>query len=332
MKAIYRPTHGSPDVLELREVEKPVPKNDEVLIRVHASSVNPLDWHFMRGSPFFMRLMEGLTMPKRPILGSDAAGVVEAVGKDVTRFEPGDEVWGQSTHGGALAEYACARESRLVRKPAGSSFEEVASIPVAGITALQGLVDHGNVQPGQKVLLNGASGGVGTFAVQLAKAFGAEVTGVCSTRNLDLVRSIGADHVIDYTQEDYTRTGRHYELILDLVGNRSVKDHKRILGPRGTCVNIGFTSLGRMFRNALAAPAASSKSGRTFTSFTASVSSKDLESFNALLESGKLEPVIDRRYPLRESAEAIRYLETGRARGKVVIVVRGQGQGGRVFA
>jgi NADPH:quinone reductase-like Zn-dependent oxidoreductase len=323
MKAIYRPKHGSPDVLELREVEKPVPADDEARMRVHASSVNPLDWHFMRGSPFFMRLMEGLTMPKRPILGSDVAGVVEAVGKDVTRFEPGDGVWGQSTNGGGLAEYACAREGRLVHKPAGSSFEEVASIPVAGITALQGLVDHGNVQPGQRVLINGASGGVGTFAVQLAKAFGAEVTGVCSARNLDLVRSIGADHVIDYTQGDYTRTGQHYELILDLVGNRSVKDHERILDPEGTCVNIGFTSVGRMLRNAFAARAASSKHGRTFTAFTADVTSKDLESLNALLENGKLEPVIDRRYPLDESAEAMRYLETGRARGKVVIVVKG---------
>jgi NADPH:quinone reductase-like Zn-dependent oxidoreductase len=317
MKAIYRPKHGPPDVLEFREVEEPVPGVDEVRIKVHASSINPLDWHYMRGSPWFMRLMEGWTIPKRPILGSDVAGTVDAVGGEATRFKPGDEVWGVGTNGGGLAEYCCG--SKLVRKPAGSSFAEVASIPVAGVTALQGLVEYGKVQPGHEVLINGASGGVGTFAVQLAKVYGADVTAVCSTRNLDLVRSIGADHVIDYKHEDYTRTGRHYDLILDLVGNRSVGEHKRILHPKATCVNIGFTSVGRLIRTALASPSASSKNGRTFVGFTASISIERLEVFNELIESGKLKPVIDRRYPLSESADALRYLETGRARGKVII-------------
>ncbi len=321
MKAIYRPKYGSPDVLELRDMPEPEPAAGEVLVRVRAASINPLDWHFMRGSPFIMRLMEGTVIPRHRILGSDLAGIVEAVGKGVTKFQAGDEVWGVGTRGGALAEYACAPEDKVVHKPAGCSFEDVASIPIAGVTALQGLVDHGHVNRGHRVLINGASGGVGTFAVQLAKIFEAEVTGVCSTRNLDLVSSLGADHVIDYTREDYTKTDKRYDVILDNVGNRTVGEHQRILEPTGTCVHIGFTSLGMMFRNALASSFASSKGRRTFTSFTAKIRDTDLRTLGNYLADGRMRACIDRRYPLHESAKAIRYLETARARGKVVIVV-----------
>ncbi len=247
MKAIVYTKYGPPEVLQLKEVAKPVPKDNQVLVKVHAASANALDWHFMRGAPFLARLAGGLRKPKDPRLGADFAGRVEAVGTNVTQFQPGDEVFGAET--GSFAEYASVPENTLALKPTKSSFEEAAAIPVAAITALQGLRDKGQIQSRQKVLVNGASGGVGTFAVQIAKSFGTEVTGVCSTRNLDLVRSIGADHVIDYTQADFTKNGQHYDLIYDAVGNRSVSDYKRALNPNGTCVIAGFQNLPRLFEH-----------------------------------------------------------------------------------
>src|SRR5437588_11520260 len=247
MRAIVYHTYGSPDVLKLEEVQKPVPQDDEVLVKVHATSVNAGDWHLLRAKPFLMRLMGyGLLKPKNSILGSDIAGRVEAVGRNVTQFQQDDEVFGNIR--GGFAEYVCAREDALVLKPANLSFEEAAAVPMAAVTALQGLRDKGQIQPGQKVLIHGASGGVGTFAVQIAKSFGAEVTGVCSTRNLDMARSIGADQVIDYTQEDFTQNGQRYDLIFDAVGNRSVSDCKRALSPNGICAVAGFTTLSHLLQ------------------------------------------------------------------------------------
>ena len=274
----------------------------------------------MRGAPFLARLAGGLRKPKDPRLGADLAGRVEAVGSNVTQFQPGDEVFGVGT--GSFAEYASVPENRVALKPTKSSFEEAAAVPVAAITALQGLRDKGHIQPGQKVLINGASGGVGTFAVQLAKAFGAEVTAVCSTRKVDMVRSIGADHVIDYTQEDFTRNGQYYDLIYDAVGNRSVSAYKRALNSNGTCVIAGFQNLPRLFEHTVLGPLRS-KTGNKKVGLmgTAKMNQKDLVFVKELLEAGKVVPVIDRRYPLSEVAEAIRYLEERHARGKVVITV-----------
>jgi NADPH:quinone reductase-like Zn-dependent oxidoreductase len=320
MKAIQYTRYGSPDVLQLTEVEKPAPKESGVLVKVHAASANPLDWHRMRGAPFPARLGEGLRKPKNPRLGADLAGRVEAVGSSVTQFQPGDEVFGVCT--GAFAEYVSARENFLALKPANLSFEQAAAVPVAAFTALQGLRDTGHIQSGQKVLVNGASGGVGTFAVQLAKSFGAEVTGVCSTRNLDLVRSIGADHVIDYTQEDFTRNGQSYDLIYDAVGNRSVAAYRRALKPQGTCVIAGFTTLPRLFEHVVVGTLVSKTGNRKIGLMGVSKpNQKDLLVMKELLEAGKVVPVIDRRYPLSETADAIRYLEAGHARGKVIITV-----------
>ena len=320
MKAIVCTQYGSPDVLQLKEVEKPAPKDDEVLVRIHAASANPLDWHLMRGSPFLARLGGGLRRPKDPRLGVDIAGRVEAVGNNVTRFQPGNEVFG--TVKGGFAEYACAREDRLALKPANISFEEAAAAPVVAFTALQGLRDKGKIRPGQKVLVNGASGGVGTFAVQMAKSFGTEVTGVCGTRNLDMVRSIGADYVVDYTQEDFTKNGQRYDLICDAVGNRSVSDYKRALRPRGTCIIIGFTTLSRLFGHVVLGPLLSMTGNKKIGLMgLAKPNQKDLVFVKELLEAGKVVPVIDRRYPLSETAEAIRYLEKRHARGKVIITV-----------
>ncbi len=324
MKAIVYTKYGSPDVLHLEEVEKPTPKDDEVLVKVHAASANPLDWHFMRGAPFLVRLADGLLKPKATRLGADVAGRVEAVGSNVTRFQPGDEVFGDISGSGlgSFAQYACTREDTLALKPTNISFEEAAAVPVVGFTAIQGLRDTGHIQSGQKVLINGAAGGVGTFAVQYAKSVGAEVTGVCSTRNLDMVRSIGADHVIDYTKEDFTKNGQPYDLIYDAVGNRSVSDYKLALSPNGTCVVAGFTTLFRLFQvillGAWVSRAGSQKVGLMET---AKVNKTDLLFIKELLEAGKVVPVIDRCYPLGETAEAIRYLEKGHARGKVVITV-----------
>ena len=324
MKAIVRMKYGAPDVLQLEEVETPTPGDDDVLLKVHAASANPLDWHYMRGAPFLARLESGLLKPKHPMLGADIAGRVEAVGSSVTQFRPGDEVFGNNFERGlgAFAEYVCAGDGALAPKPANTSFEEAAAVPVAAVTALQGLRDKGRIQPGQKVLINGASGGVGTFAVQIAKSFGAEVIGVCSTPNLEMVHSIGADHVIDYTQEDFTRNGQRYDLIFDAVGNRSVSDYSRALSPQGTCVIAGFTTLPRLFEHmilgALASRAGSKEIGLMGTMRP---NKEDLGFMKELLEAGKVVPVIDRTFPLSEVPEAIQHLEKGHAKGKVVITI-----------
>lgn len=317
MKAIVYTEYGSPDVLRFEDVEKPAPRHNEVLIKVRAASANPADWHLMRAEPFLARLANGLLRPKNTKLGADLAGRVEAMGGNVTQFQVEDDVFGELSldEVGAFAEYACAPESLLAFKPAGMTFEQAAAVPLAAFTALQGLRDKGQIQPGQRVLINGASGGVGTFAVQIAKSFGTEVTGVCSTRNLDLVRSIGADHVVDYTQEDFTQTGQRYDLIFDAVGNRSVSDLKRALSTNGICSVAGFTSLSRLFQIMLLG-------GKQVGMMkTAKANKEDLVFIKELLEAGKVVPVIDRCYALAETAEAIRYLETGHARGKVVITV-----------
>jgi NADPH:quinone reductase-like Zn-dependent oxidoreductase len=301
-------------------VEKPGPNDGELLVKIHAASANPLEWHLMRGAPFLARLAGELRKPKDPRLGADLAGRVEAGGNNVTQFQPGDEVFRAWT--GSFAEYASVPENTVALKSTNSSFEAAAAIPVAAITALQGLRDKGQIQSGQKVVVNGASGGVGTFAVQIAKSFGAEVTGVCSTRNLDMVRSIGADHVIDYTQEDFTKNGQHYDLIYDAVGNRSISDYKRALNPNGMCVIAGFQNLLRLFEHMVLGPLRS-KTGNKKVGLMgiAKMNQKDLVFVKELVEAGKVVPVIERSYPLRETAEALRYLEEGHARGKVVIAV-----------
>ncbi|MGH8428251.1 MAG: NAD(P)-dependent alcohol dehydrogenase [Gammaproteobacteria bacterium] len=320
MKAILYTEYGPPDVLRFEEVAKPAPKDDEILIKVRAASVNPLDWHLMRGSPYFLRIMAGLRKPKSTRPGVDVAGRVETVGGNVTQFKPLDEVFGACR--GALAEYACASESAVVLKPANVTFEQAASVPVAAITALQGLRDKGRIQPGQNVLINGAAGGVGTFAVPIAKSFGADVTGVCSTRNVDMVRSIGADHVIDYTREDFTKSVQRYNLILDGVGNHSLSACRRVLTPHGICVMIGAPkNFGAFLSSALTAPALSRLASQKFVMFMAKIRKEDLTILRGLMEAGKLTPVIDRRYNLSEAPEAIRYLEEGHARGKVVITL-----------
>lgn len=321
MKAILFPRYGSPDVLQLTEVEKPVPNENQVLIKVVAASANPLDWHRMRGEPFIARMGEGLRKPTDTRLGADLAGRVEAVGKNVTEFKPGDEVFG-AIGAGSFAEYACTREKNLALKPGHISFEAAAAAPVVGLTALQGLRDTGQIRAGQKVLVNGASSGVGNFAVQLAKSYGTEVTGVCSTRNLEMVRSTGADHVVDYTREDFTRNGQTYDLIYDAIGNRSVSDYRRALTPKGKCVIAGFTSLPRLFEHMIMGPWMSRRGDKKVGLMGVSNANKeDLLAIKELLETGKVVPVIDRRYPLRETAAAIRYLETMHARGKVIILV-----------
>jgi NADPH:quinone reductase-like Zn-dependent oxidoreductase len=324
MKAIICTRYGPPDVLQLKEVAKPAPKDDEVLIRVHAASVNSRDWRRMRANPFFIRLMGGgLLRPKNTILGADMAGRVEAIGSNVKQFKPGDEVFGylpSATGRGTFAEYVCANENAIVLKPANLTFEQAAAVPLAAITALQGLRDKGNIQPGQKVLIQGASGGVGTFAVQIAKSFGAEVTGVCSTRNLELVRSLGADHVIDYKKEDFTQNGQQYDLILAVNGYHPISDYLHALKPEGTYVVAG----GSMFQLIQAASNGKriSKTGGHKTYVVSLVQSqKDLVFMKELLESGKVVPVIDRCYPLSKTVEALRYFEKVHARGKVVITI-----------
>jgi len=326
MKAVVYTEYGSPDVLQIRDIKKPAPNDNEILVKVHAAAVNPLDWHFIRGTPFIGRLgLMGLRKPKVPRLGVDYAGTVEAVGKNVRLFKPGDEVFGGKT--GAFAEYLCTRADRAVTvKPANVTFQQAASVPIAGVTALQGLRDKGHVQPGKKVLINGASGGVGTFAVQLAKLFGGEVTGVCSTRNLELVRSLGAEHVIDYTKEDFTKGKERYDLILDNVGNQPLSGFRRALNSNGILVMIGgggpndgglIGPMGRPVKALLMSPFTSQKMGM----FMAELTKGDLTTLGDLMQTGKVTPVIDRTYPLREIPDAIRYLEEGHARGKVVINV-----------
>ncbi len=325
MKAIVYRNFGSPKVLRLEEIEKPVPNDNQVLVRVRAASVNPLDWHYMEGTPYIARLLGfGLFKPADPRLGVDYAGTVEAVGKSVTQFKPGDEVFGG--RGGAFAEYVTVLEDRaVVLKPANLTFEQAAAVPIAAITALQALRDSGKVRPGQKVLINGASGGVGTFAVQIAKSFGAEVTGVSSTRNLDLVRSIGADHVIDYTREDFTRSGQRYDLILDNVGNHSLLECRRVLSPKGRYILIGGGGPSAKWIGPLATPIRSYVLSwfvsQDMEMMLAQLNKKDLTILADLMQAGKVTPVIDRRYSLSEVPEAIRYLEKGHARGKVVITL-----------
>jgi len=324
MKAIIQDRYGSPDVLQLREVDKPVAADNEVLVRIHAAGVNARDWHVMRGDPYLARLTLGFGRPEVKIRGTDFAGRVEAVGRDVKRFRPGDEVYGEID--GAFAEYVCVPDDVVEPKPANLTFEQAAAVPLAGNTALMGLRDVGRVQPGQQVLINGASGGVGTFAVQIAKSFGADVTGVCSTGNVDLVRSIGGDHVIDYTREDFTHNGRRYDVVLDLVGNRSLTEFRRALTPAGTLILSGG---GVSEGGSLIGPVGLIIRGQMLSRFvrhrllvlTAKPSKVNLATLRELVESGKVTPVIDRTYPLSKAPEAIRYLEVEHARAKVVIIV-----------
>jgi NADPH:quinone reductase-like Zn-dependent oxidoreductase len=323
MKAIVYHCYGSPEVLRLEQIARPVPSDDGVLVRVHAASVNPLDWHYMRGTPFFLRLDAGAGVPKEARLGVDFAGTVAAVGRNVKRFKPGDEVFGATS--GAFAEYVSLAESKsLVLKPASVSFEQAAAVPIAAITALQALRDKGAVKPGQRVLINGASGGVGTFAVQIAKALGAEVTGVCSTRNLPMVRTLGADHVIDYSQQDYTRSSQHYDLIVDTVSNHSPAENRRVLTAHGSVVIVGGNGHGKWF-GPLMAPIKALVYSRfvpqNFSFMLAKVTPADLEVLRGLMQAGKVTAVIDRRYTLSETPAALTYLEAGHARGKVVIAV-----------
>ena len=321
MKAIVRTTYGPPEVLEVGAIDKPVPAEDEVLVRVRATSVNPVDWHTLTGTPYLLRLEEGLRGPKSEQLGVDFAGTVEAVGANVTGVQPGDDVFGGRS--GAFAEYVSVRDA-VVRKPPNLSFEQAAAVPIAGLTALQGLRDKGGLQSGRKVLINGASGGVGTFAVQIGKALGAEVTGVCSTRNVDQTRSLGADRVIDYTQEDFTRSGERYDVLLDIAANRTWKELTRVLadeatlvlvggpktnrwiGPVGHLANLKLHSLGR---------------SRRVAPFLAKLNKDDLESLGKLLEDGSVTPVVERRYELGETADALSYLGEGHAQGKIVLTV-----------
>ncbi len=322
MKAIVYTKYGSPDVLTLREVSKPTPKDGEVLIRVHGASVNAADLHLLRADPFLFRLSAGLLKPKKQILGADIAGRVEAVGGNVKGLQPGDEVFGDISGCGfaGFAEYVVVPEHAVVVKPGSLTFEQAAAVPMAAVTALQALRDRGKIKPGQKVLINGASGGVGTFAVQIAKAYGAEVTAVCSTNKVDLVRSLGADHVIDYTQEDFTKNGQQYDLILAANGYHSISDYERALTPQGTYVMSGG-STAQMFQAMLLGPLHSKAAGKQMGNVLAKPNTKDLVFVKELLEAGKVVPVVDKCYPLSEVAEAVRYLEKGHARGKVVISI-----------
>ncbi len=324
MKAIVNCEYGVQN-LQLREVEKPAPADNEVLVRVRAASINPADGHLIRGV-WLMRPMLGMRKPKNTRFGTDFAGTVEAVGKSVTDFRPGDEVFGAAK--GAVADYICVKTDRgIVSKPSNITFEQAGSVAIAGLTALQGLRDKGHIQTGQRVLVNGASGGVGTFAVQIAKAFGAEVTGVCSTRNVDLVKSIGADHVIDYTKEDFTKTDQRYDMIYDLVGNHSFSERRQILTPNGICVLAGmggaglhpesWSRLGANFASAFRSRFTTQK----FVFYIAKLTKDDLNVLRELMEAGKISPVIDRTYKISETQAAVRYLEEGHARGKVVITV-----------
>jgi NADPH:quinone reductase-like Zn-dependent oxidoreductase len=324
MKAIVNCEYGVGN-LRLRDLEKPSPNDNEVLVLVRAASINPVDGHMIRGS-WLMRPMNGMRKPKNTRFGTDFSGIVEAIGKDVTNFKPGDEVFGAKN--GAVADYICVKADRaIVMKPNNITFEQAGSVAVAGLTALQGLRDKGRIQAGQKVLINGASGGVGTFAVQIAKSFGAEVTGVCSTRNVDLVKSIGADHVIDYTKEDFTKTDQHYDMIYDLVGNHSFSERRQILTANGICVLAGIggagfhpESWGRIGGNFWDA-FLSNFTRQKFVFYIAKLTKDDLNVLRDLMQSGKVSPVIDRTYKISETQDAVRYLEEGHARGKVVVII-----------
>jgi NADPH:quinone reductase-like Zn-dependent oxidoreductase len=323
MKAIVRETYGSPDVLELKDVERPAPDDDGILVRVRAASINAYDWHMMRGRPYLVRMVAGLRKPKSSAMGMDVAGQVEAVGKNVTQFRPGDEVFGSRS--GSLAEYVRGTDkSFLVPKPSGLTFEQAAAVPMAGQVALQALRDKGDIKPGQRVLINGASGGVGTFAVQIAKTFGAHVTAVCSTRNVDQARSLGADEVVDYMKDDFTRSGRRYDLILDVAASGPLSARLRVLEPNGTLVGVGSANIGgtgSIVVGLLETAVRSRLGSQKIPFFLGKSSREDLLALKELIEAGKVRPVIDRTYPLTEAAEALRYLETGHARAKVVITV-----------
>jgi NADPH:quinone reductase-like Zn-dependent oxidoreductase len=324
MKAIVYCDYGGPDVLKLETIAKPIPNDDQVLIKVRAASVNPYDWHFMRGEPFIMRMGNGLRRPQNMRLGVDFAGVVEAVGKNVTQFKPGDEVFGGKS--GSFAEYVVMLEKNLMLKPENLSFEQAGAVQIAGLTALQGLRDAGKLKAGEKVLINGASGGVGTFAVQIGKALGAHVTGVCSSRNVELVRSLGADHVVDYTKEDFTKRGERYDLILDMVGNKGLLDCRRALEPDGKYIMIGgqkgrwIAPLDTLIRAFLLKPFVEQE----MKFMMSKINRDDLLMLRDLMQTGKVTPVIDKTYPLHQTSEAVAYVETGRARGKVVISVGDQ--------
>lgn len=317
MKAITNYKYGGPEVLKLEEIDKPMPQENEVLVKIKAAAINPLDWHVMRGTPYFMRLMTGIAKPtKFNILGADVAGTVEQVGDKVRQLKVGDNVFGDIFNfglGGA-AEYVCVNEGGLVRMPENISFEEAAAVPVAALTALNGLRKFGPISSGQKILINGASGGVGTFAVQIAKIYDAHVTGVCSTTNLELVKSIGADEVIDYTNEYLPQSGRKYDLIFDAVGNLSLADYKNLLSEEGRCAVVGFGGVGHMIRAGLLG-------GKKIKMVDFKANQRDMNELKNLLASGKISSVIDRSYPLEEAAKAMRYLETGRAKGKVIISI-----------
>jgi len=323
MKAVVRRCYGPPDVLRLEDIEKPTPADNEVLVKIHAAAINPFDWHYMRGKPYLMRIDAGFGTPKNPRLGVDYSGTIEAVGGNVSRFKPGDDVFGGKF--GALAEYVTAAENgQIALKPANLTFEQAAAVNMAAVTALQALRDRGKIQPGKKILINGASGGVGTFAVQIAKSFGAEVTGVSSTRNLQMVRSIGADYVIDYTHEDFTQGDQRYDVILDNVGNRPLLDIRRVLNPKGKYILIGgggpdagpwIGPLIGPFKALVLSRFVSQDMGMMM----AEVNQEDLAILSELIQAGKVTPVIDRIYKLSETADAIRYLEEGHARGKIVI-------------
>jgi NADPH:quinone reductase-like Zn-dependent oxidoreductase len=323
MQAIVYHRYGSPDVLETQEIPKPIPAEGQVLIQVHAASVNPYDWHFLRGTPSLIRLFIGMRRPKSPVLGADVSGVVETVGAKVAAFKPGDAVFG--TAKGSFAEFACAPELQLALKPQELSFEKAACLPIAGITALQGVRDKGKVQAGQTVLINGAAGGVGTFAVQIAKSLGARVTAVCSTRNVEMLRAIGADEVIDYTREDFSSSTQHYDLLFDLVGNRSLSDCLRVVQPCGTYISCGgggpdrssMDMLAGMLQNAVRSRFVRQK----MPGLLAKVYREDLAILADLVQRGTVIPVVDRIYSLRETAEAVRYVESGHVRGKVVIAL-----------
>lgn len=327
MKAIVYEEYGSPDVLELKEVAKPQPNKDEILVKIYAVSVNAADLHLLRADPFLIRLSSGFLKPKHLILGSDVAGRVEAVGSGVTQFKPGDEVFGDiSANGwGGFAEYVCASENAFALKPTNLTFEQAAAVPMAAVTALQGFRYAGQIRPGQTVLVHGASGGVGTFAVQIAKSFGAKVTAVCSTKNLDLARSLGADHVIDYTKEDFAQNGAQYDVILAANGDRSISDYRRALSPTGIYVQTGG-SMTQMTQAMLQGPWISKTGRKKMGNMgVAKPNQKDLVTLKNLVEAGKIVPVIDRCYRLSEVAQAMRYLEQGHARGKVVITVAQNG-------
>jgi NADPH:quinone reductase-like Zn-dependent oxidoreductase len=323
MKAFIHTKYGSPDVLELVEIEKPAPVEGEVLVKIQAASVNAYDWHLLTADIFLVRFMGGgLLRPKEPKTGADISGQVEAVGANVTQFKVGDEVFGDvsAARGGGFAEYVTSPEKLLAPKPSNLTFEQAAAVPMAGLTALQGLRDVGQIQAGQKVLIHGASGGVGTFAVQIAKSFGAEVTAVCSSRNVDQARSLGADAVIDYTKEDFTQNGQKYDLILAANGSRSLSDYQRALAPQGIYVMAGGT-FSQIFQAMLLGPRKSKPGGQKLGGVSAKVSQNDLLILKEMIEAGKIVPVIDKRFPFKETPEAVRYLGTGHARGKVVILI-----------